>query len=95
MCLSEVGRVLSVDDVRGAAWVEVGARTVEVSTIALGLDAPPVEPGAWLVVHTGLAVEQLSDREARRILGARAELGAAARPPHGRSGPTGPTGGKR
>jgi hydrogenase assembly chaperone HypC/HupF len=74
MCLSDVGRVVAVDEVRRTATVEIGRRAMEVSTVTLGLDGPPVETGAWLIVHTGLAVERVSDDEARRILGARAEL---------------------
>jgi len=72
------------------ASVEIGTRAVEVSTVALGLDGPPVEAGAWLVVHTGLAVERLNEEDARRILGARAELGAEREPPEPRERPRRP-----
>jgi len=84
MCLSDVGRVVHVDVDRHAVRVEVDTRTVDVSTVALGLDAPPLAVGDWLVVHTGLAVGRLDDAEARQILAARAEFALAARPDSGK-----------
>jgi hydrogenase assembly chaperone HypC/HupF len=74
MCLSDIGRVVEVDRARHAARVEITGTTAEVSTLVLDLDGRPVEVGAWLVIHTGLAVERLTDRDARRVLGARAAL---------------------
>jgi hydrogenase assembly chaperone HypC/HupF len=74
MCLSDVGRVVDVDVVHRAATVDVAGRTIGVSTVTLGLDAPPVAVGDWLIVHTGLAVGRLDDDEARAVLAARAEL---------------------
>ena len=89
MCLSDVGHVIAVDGTRRSVTVDLGGRNLEVSTVALGLDGPPVEVGTWLVVHTGLAVERLDARDARRILDARAEVVTATHDlatRHGRTG---------
>jgi len=74
MCLSDLGRVVSFDAGRYEARVDVDGRLVDVSTVALGLDEPPPRIGDWLVVHTGLAVERLTDAQARQVFGARAGL---------------------
>ncbi len=53
--------------------VDIGDRIVAVSTVTLGLDAPPPDVGDWLVVHTGFAVERLDEAAATNILHARQE----------------------
>ena len=73
MCLSDVARVVDVDAERHSVTVDLGSRVVSVSTVTLGLDASPPAPGEWLVVHTGFAVERLSDAAATKILQARQE----------------------
>lgn len=78
MCLSDVGRVVAVDAERHSARLDVGDRTFDVSTVALGLDAPPVAVGDWLVVHTGLAVERLDPDAARRVVASRTRLASSA-----------------
>lgn len=74
MCLSDVARVLEHDQRRHDALVEIDGRRHRVSTLTLGLDAPPPNPGDWLVVHTGFAVERLTSAEAAEILRARTEM---------------------
>jgi hydrogenase expression/formation protein HypC len=73
MCLSDLGRVVEVDAERHSVSVDVGDRIVPVSTVTLGLDAPPPAVGDWLVVHTGFAVERLDEAAATDILQARQE----------------------
>jgi hydrogenase assembly chaperone HypC/HupF len=69
MCLARPVRVRSVVDT-STAEVTDGGRTRPV--VLLTLDAgPPVRPGDWLLVQSGLAVRRLSDREAadrRRLI---------------------------
>jgi hydrogenase assembly chaperone HypC/HupF len=73
MCLSDLGRVVDVDASRHSVSVDVGDRVMSVSTVTLGLDAPPPDIGDWLVVHTGFAVERLDHTAAAEILRARQE----------------------
>ena len=73
MCLSDIGRVTSVEPGRYSALVDIDGREIAVSTVALGIDEPTVGVDDWLVVHTGLAVERLAEADARRILDTRAE----------------------
>ena len=74
MCLSDLGRVVAVDAQRHSVAVDIGERVMSVSTVTLGLDGPPPDVGDWLVVHTGFAVERLSEAAAGEILRAREEL---------------------
>lgn len=74
MCLSDLGRVVGVDAARRTATIDVAGRPVEVSTVALGLDAPAVTVGEWLVVHTGLAIDRLDHDAAQEIFMAREQL---------------------
>ena len=74
MCLSDLGRVVAVDEVRHSASVDVGDRVIQVSTVTLGLDGPQPAVGDWLVVHTGFAVERLSATAAADIQQARRGL---------------------
>jgi hydrogenase assembly chaperone HypC/HupF len=75
MCLSDLARVVDHDPATYDALVDIDGRRTNVSTIVLGLDAPALAAGDWLVVHTGLAVEHLSEVDAREILRAREGLG--------------------
>jgi hydrogenase expression/formation protein HypC len=61
MCLGDIAQVVALDDKRGAT-VRVGERLVSVSLMTLD---EPVAVGEWLVVHSGLALELLSE-ESRR-----------------------------
>ena len=59
MCLSMPARVLAVDSAGREASVEIDGAERRVSLAVLTLEGRTVEPGAWLLVHTGLAVETL------------------------------------
>lgn len=74
MCLSDLGRVVDVDEARHSVSVDVGDRVIQVSTVTLGLDGPSPAIGDWLVVHTGFAVERLTEAAADDIQQARRGL---------------------
>lgn len=74
MCLSTPARVIETAP-PGAALVEAGGRRTTVLLTALGADADSVQPGTWLLVHSGLAVDRLSDDDAAALLRLRAEAG--------------------
>ena len=74
MCLSDLARVVTYDGENLRALVDLDGRQMVVSTIALGLDPPALDQGDWLVVHTGLALEKITDDDAHRIQAAREEL---------------------
>lgn len=76
MCLSDLGRVVAVDATSHSVSVDIGDRVVSVSTVTLGLDAPAPDVGDWLVIHTGFAIERLSDTAATAVLRTRDELTA-------------------
>lgn len=78
MCLSDLGRVVAVDEARHSVSVDVGDRIIQVSTVTLGLDSPAPGIGDWLVVHTGFAVERLTEAAAEDIQHARRGLAPSA-----------------
>ena len=62
MCLSSAGRVVSID---GAdAMVDVQGTLRRVSLAVLALEHRTPEPGTWVLIHTGLAVEIIGEAEA-------------------------------
>lgn len=74
MCLGEVVRVRAtladrVVEVEGAA----GARTTRASLLTI---EGPVAVGDWLLVHSGFALERLTEAEARTALTLRSGAGA-------------------
>lgn len=74
MCTSRLHRVVAAD---GTAVVveDVDGRRHRVSLLAL--DGPAPEPGEWLVVHSGYAIDRVDRDEAEAVA---AELLAASRP---------------
>ncbi len=68
MCLSMPARVLAVDRAGREAVVEVDGAERRVSLAVLTLDGRSVEPGTWLLVHTGLAVETLDPDDAAELV---------------------------
>ena len=68
MCLGQVVQVLGP---AGARAVRVRAGASEQVVSLLTLDGP-VEPGAWLVVHSGFALGRIDEGEARAALALRA-----------------------
>lgn len=66
MCVSAAGRVTEIDRDRSEALVDVGDRRQLVSLALLTLDGVEVREGDWLVVSLGLALERVTEPEARR-----------------------------
>jgi len=62
MCLGIPAKVLSVAE--DSATVEVGGATREVSAILLD----GVEPGEWVILHAGFAIQKLDPEEAEKTL---------------------------
>ena len=70
MCLTVAGRVVSVDVGRGTAVVQTDDRRLDVSLAPIVLDGGYVAAGEWVLVHTGLAVAVVDEREARELIDA-------------------------
>jgi hydrogenase expression/formation protein HypC len=68
MCVALPGRVVAVDDDGRTARVDVDGAERRVALTVLVLDGTRVEPGQWLLVHTGLAVEVLEPGAAEELL---------------------------
>ena len=77
MCLSMPARVLAVDGAGREAVVEIDGAERRVSLAVLTLDGRSVEPGTWLLVHTGLAVETLDPDDAAELVALHRSLHAA------------------
>jgi len=67
MCLSQVGRVTSIDGA-GLAAVDVERIRRQVSLAPLVLDGRPVGAGNWVLIHAGLAVELLDEADALELI---------------------------
>ena len=66
MCMSRLRHVVSCEgDARAIVDDPEGRRT---SISLLALDGPPPQPGEWLVVHSGYAIDRLEADEAHRTL---------------------------
>ncbi len=64
MCLGIPGQVIALDPARSdVASVDLGGKARD---IGLGLlDGAPPEPGDWIMVHMGFALERMTEAEAR------------------------------
>ena len=71
MCVAVPGRVIEAGE--GRAIVDVGGANREVSTIAL----PGLSPGDHVLVSFGMAVERLTETEARDLEGLWEEIALA------------------
>lgn len=71
MCLGIPAKVLSVAG--ETASVEVGGATREVSVILLD----GVEPGEWVILHAGFAIQKLDPEEAGKTLALLREIADA------------------
>jgi hydrogenase maturation factor len=60
MCLGTVGRITSVGSDR-RVQVRAGDREITASLLAVN---DLVEPGDWVLVHSGLVLERLTEHEA-------------------------------
>lgn len=76
MCVTDVGRIVTVADDGATAEIETAGRRRRVSLAVLVLEDLPVAPGDWVEIHTGLAVEVLDDATAH----ARLEIALPAPP---------------
>jgi hydrogenase expression/formation protein HypC len=68
MCLETPAQVVSVDPDGLCATVTGEHGNQPALLLALDLSAQPVEPGDWLLVHSGLAVQRMSEEEALDLL---------------------------
>jgi hydrogenase assembly chaperone HypC/HupF len=74
MCVSSVVRVLDVDPATGTALVDDEGVRRRVSLAVLALEGPLPRTGDWLVVNTGLAVQQITADQAESIHAVRRAL---------------------
>ena len=68
MCLSLAGRVLRVDGAGHEALVDVDGTERTVLLDVLTLDGRTPSVGDWVLVHTGFAVDLLTEADARDML---------------------------
>jgi hydrogenase expression/formation protein HypC len=64
MCLGTVGLITAVRPDRSVE-VHTGGRDITASLLAF---SETVEPGDWVVVHSGLVLARLTEQEAREAL---------------------------
>ncbi len=62
MCLSVPGKVIDIDGMKGT--VDVAGNTVETDFTV----TPDVQPGDWVLVHAGFAIQQYDAEEAEATL---------------------------
>lgn len=78
MCLSVPGKVLElVESTPGMARVEIAGVVRDVNLLLLP-DGAVAEPGAWVLVNAGFALDFIEESEALELLGMLEEL---TRPP--------------
>jgi hydrogenase assembly chaperone HypC/HupF len=68
MCLELPALVVEVDDDGMSATVRANERTGRVLLLALDPEPEAVQPGDWLLVHSGVAVQRLSPSQAGDLL---------------------------
>jgi hydrogenase expression/formation protein HypC len=68
MCLEILARVVSVDPDGLCATVSGEHGNEPALLMALDPSTEPIEPGDWLLVHSGLAVQRISEEEALDVL---------------------------
>ncbi len=66
MCLSSLHQVVEDDGSDMVTAEDMDGKLQRVSLLALDGDRP--EPGEWLVVHSGYAIERISAQEARAVI---------------------------
>jgi len=79
MCLALPGKILEIDEDGQRARVDVLGHVRTVNLILLGAAAPD----DWVLVHTGFAVERLTEAEAAETVRLFEELDQAAAAPRG------------
>jgi hydrogenase expression/formation protein HypC len=78
MCLELPAFVMEVDADGMSAIVRANDRTARVLLLALDAEREAVQPGDWLLVHTGIAVQRISSSEAADLLDLISQAGRAA-----------------
>jgi hydrogenase expression/formation protein HypC len=68
MCLESPAQVVAVDADGMSATVTTNGRTARALLITLDAGGGPIRPGDWLLVHSGLAVERVTEDEAHELL---------------------------
>jgi hydrogenase maturation factor len=64
MCLGTVGQV-TAEGADRRVKIRAGDRDITASLLAV---SDPIEPGDWVLVHSGLVLERLTAQEARDAL---------------------------
>ncbi|MDE3033082.1 MAG: HypC/HybG/HupF family hydrogenase formation chaperone [Acidobacteriota bacterium] len=75
MCLGVPGQILDVDDTPLRMGRVAFGPTVKNVSLAC---VPDAGPGAWVVVHAGLALDQLDEEAARLMIDGLAQLELAS-----------------
>jgi hydrogenase expression/formation protein HypC len=73
MCLGVPARLLEIVDAGSLGRVDIGGAPEEVSLVLL--EGQPLEPGDWVLVHMGFAMDRMTEEEARDALGALVTIG--------------------
>jgi len=76
MCLALPAKVVALGPSADMATVALGGVRKEVCIILLD----DVQPGDYLLIHVGYALQKVSEQEARRTLALFAEAGLSAEP---------------
>lgn len=74
MCVSQVGRVIETTADGRAVVADATGSTWPVSLAPLTLSGDAVEPGDWVLVHTGFAVEHLCAADAAELIATLTDL---------------------
>jgi hydrogenase expression/formation protein HypC len=78
MCLGIPGRLVAMTDRQDIARVNVEGVVRDINMGLLADDMP--EPGQWVMIHLGFALERMTDDEARDALQIMADLGQGELP---------------
>lgn len=68
MCVSTIGKVLTVDAERADVVLDVDGRRENASLVVLEVQGVAVSVGDWVLLHTGFAVEVLDPEEAMGLV---------------------------
>ncbi|MHB1510629.1 MAG: HypC/HybG/HupF family hydrogenase formation chaperone [Acidimicrobiales bacterium] len=80
MCIERIGQVIGAEEPdSGVVIADVGGVYRRISTALLVFDGIEVVPGDWLRIHAGMAVEVLTDVEARDLVRAHEAVGSMER----------------
>lgn len=66
MCFEAPGRIVSV--AAGYAIADIDGRLSRVMLTMLDLEGTTVQPGDWVVVHTGFAMRRIESDEAHELM---------------------------